>query len=133
MSGAEEGARGDEPDIYTFKETWCNRRELQQLDHRMADKEKDSERVPDFDGNAGLTFDVYEENILNYTAGNTDDRGWSCADYLTGVDEGGALGPAWPVGAGAPPQNCARSSSAGENDRRSPTPSFPDLNTTQRS
>jgi hypothetical protein len=65
----------------------------------MADKEKDSERVPNFDGNAGLTFDVYEENILNYTAGKTDDRGWSCADYLTGVDEGGALGPAWPVGA----------------------------------
>jgi hypothetical protein len=88
------GARGEEPDLSILKETWCNRRELQQLGHRMADKEKDSERVPNFDGNAGLTFDVYEENILNYTAGKTDDRGWSCADYLTGVDEGGALGPA---------------------------------------
>ena len=66
--------------IYTRKRAWCNRREVEQLDHRMADKEKDSERVPNFDGNAGLTFDVYEENILNYTAGKTDDRGWSCAD-----------------------------------------------------
>ena len=49
----------------------------------MADKEKDSERVPNFDGNAGLTFDVYEENILNYTAGKTDDQ------FCTGQFAGG--------------------------------------------
>ena len=51
---------------------------------------KDFESVAKFDGNAGLTFDVYEESLLNVAAGRIDDRGWSAADLLLGVDEGGA-------------------------------------------
>ena len=59
---------------------------------------KDFESVAKFDGNAGLTFDVYEESLLNVAAGRIDDRGWSAADLLLGVDEGGpAGGPGMPV------------------------------------
>ena len=53
---------------------------------------KDFESVAKFDGNAGPTFDVYEEALLNAAAGRTDDRGWSSADHLLGVDEGGPNG-----------------------------------------
>ena len=34
-------------------------------------------------------------------AGKTDDRGWSLADTLNGVDEGSAGGPPMPGGAAA--------------------------------
>ena len=53
---------------------------------------RDTETVAKFDGTAGLTFDVYEEAVLNAAAGRTDDRGWSLADHLLGVDEGGPNG-----------------------------------------
>ena len=43
---------------------------------------KDFESVAKFNGNAGPTFDIYEEALLNAAAGRTDDRGWSLADHL---------------------------------------------------
>ena len=51
------------------------------------------ETVAKFDGRPGPTFDVYEEAILNAASGKTDDRGWSLADHLLGVDENGPSGP----------------------------------------
>ena len=49
-------------------------------------------------GRPGTTL---KNAFWDVAAGKVDDRGWSLADNLNGVDEGGAVGPALPVGAGA--------------------------------
>ena len=54
-----------------------------------------------YDGTPGKPFDDFEERLLNVAAGRADERGWSLADALTRLDEGGALGPPLPGGAGA--------------------------------
>ena len=59
----------------------------------MSGKNSDRETVTKFDGTPGVTFDVYEEGILNFAAGKTDDRGWSLADHLMESDELGPNGP----------------------------------------
>ena len=51
------------------------------------------------DGTPGTPWDDFEERILGVASGKTDDRGWSIADTLNGVDEGSAGGPAMPGGA----------------------------------
>ena len=52
-------------------------------------------------GTIGKSWDDFEQRLLDVAAGKVDDRGWSLADCLNCVDEGGAAGPALPVGAGA--------------------------------
>ena len=47
------------------------------------------------DGTAGQPWDDFEERLLDVASGRSDKRGWSLADCLMGIDEGGA-------GAGAP-------------------------------
>ena len=49
------------------------------------------------DGTPGKPYDDFEDRLLNYSASEVDDRGWSHADHYQGVDEGGALGPAMPA------------------------------------
>ena len=51
------------------------------------------------DGTPGTPWDDFEERILGVASGKTDDRGWSIADTLNGVDEGSAGGPPIPGGA----------------------------------
>ena len=46
--------------------------------------------VTPHDGTPGRLFELYEERLLNFAAGEIDDRGWSLADHINGVDEGGA-------------------------------------------
>ena len=48
-----------------------------------------------YDGTPGVRFEKFEEDLFNHCA-STDDRGYSLADYLSGVDEGGA-GPNAPA------------------------------------
>ena len=48
----------------------------------------------------GDDYDKFEERLLNAAAGESDDRGWSLADHMLGIDEGGPAGSAIP-GAGA--------------------------------
>ena len=48
------------------------------------------------DGTPGKPWDDFEERLLDVASGKTDDRGWSLADCLNRVDEGGAAGPAMP-------------------------------------
>ena len=49
----------------------------------------------------GDDYDKFEERLLNSAAGQSDDRGWSLADHMMGIDEGGPAGPAMPAGAAA--------------------------------
>ena len=51
-----------------------------------------------YDGTPGEAWEFFDERLQNHLAGETDDRGWSLADYLLGVDEGGAAGPTFPQG-----------------------------------
>ena len=60
------------------------------------------------DGTPGTPWDDFEERILSVAAGKTDDRGWSLADTLNGVDEGGAGGPPVPGGAAGTKAAAAR-------------------------
>ena len=46
----------------------------------------------------GKAWDDFDERLLNFTSGKTDDRGYSIADTLLEQDEGAANGPAFPVG-----------------------------------
>ena len=46
-----------------------------------------------FDGTPGQPYDDFEERLLNSAAGRVDERGWSLADPLSGIDEGSAGGP----------------------------------------
>ena len=48
----------------------------------------------------GDDYDKWRERCLNAMA-KADERGWSQADHLLGVDEGGPTGPPLPGGAGA--------------------------------
>ena len=42
-----------------------------------------------YDGTPGKAWDDFEDRLLK-AASRTDDRGWSLADHITRVDEGGA-------------------------------------------
>ena len=46
--------------------------------------------------------------MMDVAAGIVDDRGWSVADYINGVDEGGAAGPPMHGGTAGPKANQAR-------------------------
>ena len=46
----------------------------------------------------GDDYDKWRQNALNAMA-TGDDRGWSLADHVLGIDEGGPAGPAIPGGA----------------------------------
>ena len=61
----------------------------------MGDKSKDEVRY-DFtpwDGTPGPLYDIFDTALMN-CASRSDDRGWSFADHLMGIDEGGPAGPA---------------------------------------
>ena len=45
------------------------------------------------DGTPGKPWDDFEERLLDVASGKTDERGWSLADCLNRLDEGGAAGP----------------------------------------
>ena len=47
------------------------------------------------DGTPGKSFEDFEDRLLNYLSREVDDRGWSLADHLLEIDEGGANGPDW--------------------------------------
>ena len=51
------------------------------------------------DGTPGKPWDDFEERLLDVASGKTDERGWSLADCLNRLDEGGAAGPPMPGGA----------------------------------
>ena len=51
-------------------------------------KDKDYKFTP-WDGTPGLKFEKFEKDLLLVTAGEVDKRGWSLADHLLTVDEGG--------------------------------------------
>ena len=46
----------------------------------------------------GDDYDKWRQNALNAMA-TGDDRGWSLADHVLGIDEGGPAGPGLPAGA----------------------------------
>ena len=52
-----------------------------------------------YDCTPGDAFDAFEERLFNNCTA-TDDRGFSLADHLLGIDEGGPAGPAMPAAAG---------------------------------
>ena len=61
------------------------------------------------DGTPGKPWDDFEERLLDVASGKTDERGWSLADCLNRLDEGGAAGPPLPGGAaGAKAAACRR-------------------------
>ena len=44
-----------------------------------------------YDGTPGKPWEDYEDRLLNSAcAAKSDDRGWSLADHINGVDEGSA-------------------------------------------
>ena len=45
----------------------------------------------------GDDYDRFNERLLNAATVHSDDRGWSLADHMLGIDEGGPSGPAFPV------------------------------------
>ena len=47
----------------------------------------------------GTDYDKFEERLLNAASGQSDDRGYSLADHMLGLDEGSPGGPALPIGA----------------------------------
>ena len=53
------------------------------------------------DGTPGKPWDDFEERLLDVASGKTDERGWSLADCLNRLDEGGIGGPPMPGGAAA--------------------------------
>ena len=53
------------------------------------------------DGQPGAIWDDFSERLRSVAAGQTDKRGWSLADTMDGVDEGGAAAGAPPIPAGA--------------------------------
>ena len=62
------------------------------------------------DGRPGPTWDDFAERLRSVAAGQTDKRGWSLADTMDGVDEGGAAAaaPAIPAGAAGNTANTYR-------------------------
>ena len=71
----------------------------------MGDKSKDEVRY-DFtpwDGTPGPLYDKFDTALMN-CASRSDDRGWSFADHLMGIDEGGPAGPAIAAAGGAAAQ-----------------------------
>ena len=86
--------------------TWCNRREPI-TPSAMATVEVKYLTQP-HDGTPGTPWDDFEERILGVASGKTDERGWSLADTLNDVDEGGAAGPPMPGGAAAQKAIAAR-------------------------
>ena len=60
-----------------------------------------------YDCTPGDAFDAYEERLFNNLT-STDDRGYSLADHVLGIDEGGPAGPAMPGGAAGPKAIAAR-------------------------
>ena len=78
-------------------------------------KDKDYKFTP-WDGTPGLKFEKFEKDLLLVAAGEVDKRGWSLADHLLTVDEGGAdaNAPAMPVGN----NQDARDAEAGQRKRR---------------
>ena len=53
-----------------------------------------------YDCTPGEPWELFSADLLR-NATKTDDRGWSLADHLLGVDEGGPTGPAPPAPAAA--------------------------------
>ena len=53
------------------------------------------------DGRPGAEWDDFAERLRSVAAGQTDKRGWSLADTMDGVDEGGGAAGAPPIPAGA--------------------------------
>lgn len=47
-------------------------------------------KIPPYDGTPGDKYKVHEVNLLNLLSEKVDDRGFSLADHVRGVDEGGA-------------------------------------------
>ena len=48
--------------------------------------------TPPHDGQPGTPWDDFAERLRSVAAGKTDKRGWSLADTMAGVDEGGTYG-----------------------------------------
>ena len=46
----------------------------------------------------GNDYDKFEERLLNAAAAKSDDRGYSLADHMLGIDEGSPGGPPMPAG-----------------------------------
>ena len=61
----------------------------------MSSREKQDYEFTPYDGTPGKAWDDFLVRLRNHAAGDVDDRGWSVADHLADVDEGGA-------GVGAP-------------------------------
>ena len=57
--------------------------------------------IDPYDGTPGDDYDKFEERLLVFATRKTDERGYSLADHLLGIDEGSPGGPPLPVGAGA--------------------------------
>ena len=54
-----------------------------------------------YDCTPGEAYERYEQDLLNAGALRADDRGWTLAECILGIDEGGAAGPPLPAGGGA--------------------------------
>ena len=83
----------------TYILTWC-RATAENIELDRAQDAMSVDVKYDFaphDGTPGKPFDDFEDRLMNFAAGEVDDRGWSLADHLMTLDEGGALGPAMPA------------------------------------
>ena len=77
--------------------TWCKPPRTTRRGFSMSRPETRHDFDP-YDGEPGKAWDDFDERLLNFTSGKTDDRGYSIADTLLEQDEGAANGPAFPVG-----------------------------------
>ena len=66
-----------------------------------------------YDCTPGDTWEKFDQDLLIHCSGETDDRGWSLADYLLAQDEGSVGGPV------LPPNNAA-----GEVASAAPSPEY---------
>ena len=55
--------------------------------------EKSTFTITPFSGKPGREWETFDDALMNSTAGKVDERGWSYADHLMGVDEGSPGGP----------------------------------------
>ena len=53
--------------------------------------------IDPYDGTPGITWDNFDERLLNLAASAVDKRGYSVADYLMHLDEGGVNGTPFPA------------------------------------
>ena len=54
----------------------------------MTESKKEHD-FPPFVGTSGAPFRRWKENLLGHGAGKCDDKGYSVADHLLGIDQGG--------------------------------------------